>query len=1009
MGFSTDLHPTLRRVIAVALFAMIVITPAGANLSRSATLPPADFQNYAPSSAAVMPSVVLDGNPQNVQIRFSDPPLEESVTTMDGIPYAVIKLSGEGAMSQTGQPDLPQVSRLIMIGNTGNVEVEVVEQSFRERQVPYFVLPAQHEDSRSLDAFVPPSPAVYAADEWYPPTVATISQPATLRDARFVVVTVYPVQVNPARQQMRVYDNIEVRIANTGGMGVNEIRIHLTSVTPDFKKLYRMFENFEGSALDALPVVPGKCIFICDSLPQIVTQTQKLVDWKRRKGIDASLARLQYELGGATTATQIQTYIANQYSTSNGQLEFVGIVGDATTGTASTWSIPTFSSELDNLYGMMSSGPNPDPLPDIAVGRLSVRNLNQLANLVNKIISYESNPDVSDSEWFTRGWCAAHTDYAQSNITTLRYSENLLLQHGFTTVHFDTFPGDMVPDTLRNRLTEGLSVFNHRMSWINEMEPTVLTTTTCPPTRKLPFVLAITCATGSFTSETTLSEKWIRPVDDPVATEYRGAIGCVGMSGTATHTRYNNILNAGMMSGMYAYDVQTSGAALIAGKLELYRNYIVNHPDLVEDFCHYANLMGDPSVPIWRYTPNSPSVTAPSTVPVRTNNVAVSVQTDGQPLEGALVALVKGSETFARGYTNASGYINLPVTLATTGNLLMTITHEKLIPVFDTISVDSADASLSYAGMTVNDNNHGDGNGVLNPGEIVDLTIQLQNTGRNTAVTSISGTLSTPMPGITILGGTRGYPNIAVGATAGPTSAFTIQVGAVFENEPIPFHLTMTSSAGTQDIRFDLTPRAADVTYVSRTIADANNILDPGETNNMTVTFTNSGSRALTASCAGILRSLDSHVTVNDSTCVFGAVAAGANGTNSSDYFNVTADPWTRAGYIARMLLVVTDETGFRDSTEFTDTVGTAAATSPTGPDAYGYYAYDDTETQPAGAAATYDWIEIYNNGGTNLNFHDMAENGDASTTVALPFGFKFYGEVFDEITICSNGWLAFG
>jgi hypothetical protein len=80
------------------------------------------------------------------------------------------------------------------------------------------------------------------------------------------------------------------------------------------------------------------------------------------------------------------------------------------------------------------------------------------------------------------------------------------------------------------------------------------------------------------------------------------------------------------------------------------------------------------------------------------------------------------------------------------------------------------------------------------------------------------------------------------------------------------------------------------------------------------------------------------------------------------------------------MQLVVYDDNGFRDSTNFNLTIGTFTSTSPSGPDGYGYYAYDNTENQPAGCASTYSWIEIapfYGGSGTLLNMSDLAEDDD--------------------------------
>jgi len=111
---------------------------------------------------------------------------------------------------------------------------------------------------------------------------------------------------------------------------------------------------------------------------------------------------------------------------------------------------------------------------------------------------------------------------------------------------------------------------------------------------------------------------------------------------------------------------------------------------------------------------------------------------------------------------------------------------------------------FTFVSAEVNDSTGGDGDGVAEPGETVDITVTVMNDGTDTA-NSVSGTITTGNTYVTINTGTTGFGNIASGATGNGTFNVTVDGGCP-EPEAIGFDLAMTSSSKySQDIDFGIT------------------------------------------------------------------------------------------------------------------------------------------------------------------------------------------------------------
>ncbi len=90
------------------------------------------------------------------------------------------------------------------------------------------------------------------------------------------------------------------------------------------------------------------------------------------------------------------------------------------------------------------------------------------------------------------------------------------------------------------------------------------------------------------------------------------------------------------------------------------------------------NLFGDPAVMMHNWSPvRTMTVTHQSQIPVGPQDITIYVRVDGSPLESVLVCLWKGTEVYARGYTNAGGSVTLHINPTTVGSMLITCTRRN--------------------------------------------------------------------------------------------------------------------------------------------------------------------------------------------------------------------------------------------------------------------------------------------------------------------------------------------
>jgi hypothetical protein len=227
------------------------------------------------------------------------------------------------------------------------------------------------------------------------------------------------------------------------------------------------------------------------------------------------------------------------------------------------------------------------------------------------------------------------------------------------------------------------------------------------------------------------------------------------------------------------------------------------------------------------------------------------------------------------------------------------------------------------------------------------------------------------------------------------------------------FSLFIEDSAGNYNQNFSLAVNAGVLTYQSYSISDPvpggnnNGRLDPGESGKLFLMLQNSGSSDF-YDVQVKLRSSDQYVLITDSTGHFGRLQAGESKTNSTDPFALSINPQAFSGYRAAVRIVQFALGGtyeIIDSLNLVLTIGQGGQSSPTGPDGYGYFVYDNTDAN-SGRAPDYNWEEISTTGQT---IPEITNANDVITTMSLPFNFTYYGQSYNSISASSNGYLVMG
>ena len=563
---------------------------------------------------------------------------------------------------------------------------------------------------------------------------------------------------------------------------------------------------------------------------------QELADYRTRRGLPSQVRTLEWiesrTRHGIDRAETLRNFLVEAYELWG--LEWVLLGGDTDivpvrygrsavyAGTTDEFSPTdlyyacldgTWNDDGDHYWGEGGDGLNTpseaDIFPELYVGRAPVRNVLEAQLFVQKLKNFERpvRQDYQDKVVFLQevltpaNWDSGQTwgfDGAPVGETMIRNSLPVSLT---TTRLYDTYwlyPGSQRLSRAASlaRLDEGAGLVNHlghgyryNMS-VGDASIVNANADLLSNVDRTFLLLMANCAAAAFDYDC-LAEHYLR---NPAG----GAAGVIGAARSVSAI-LAMFYNEALIRQLFEHNQTRLGMLLNSARLERTGLAQGDNHDRQVHFCLAA--LGDPAMRIYNQPVRTTQVAHTDTLVAGPDTLAVQVWADSTPLADATVCAFKEGEVYSVAQTDSLGTAFLPITAQTAGLLLLNVVGANTVTVADTIHVLPAQpALLRFVQWTADDdtlgNSWGNGDGRLDAGETVELTLEMENTGGTTA-TNIIGQVSSNDPEITVVSGQVSIDALTAGEKQSASEVFTIHIQpAVADGRHVELPLQMSADGG---------------------------------------------------------------------------------------------------------------------------------------------------------------------------------------------------------------------
>ena len=910
---------------------------------------------------------------------------------------STLKIAEYATTAEPGKAELPVYSQLVSLPSKGNYVLTNLKYDYDEKILDYPVQQFGWEDGNEKDN------NFYQKDEWYPKEIITIGSPVIMRGYRFFQVSIAAVQYNPAKNLIRVLKDIDTEFTLDCKQNENPLINAKSRPSSSFSKIASEYitgveKNDIQETGSYLIIAPDACI----------STLEYLAEWKRKLGHEVVLTPLS-EIGDSPSAYEIKFYIQDAYDNWDISPEFVLLVGDVT----GNFIIPSFYVEgyaaqwdvSDHPYTLLEGD---DYFPDIFIGRFPIQSLMECATVVSKIIHYEgvfTDGDWYDSALMISGILAEEKsrDGMYSQYITKMNVRDKLLDFGFDNVDTFTYPYNIGTQQLITMIDGGYSFVNFRgygyyYYWDNgELILESDDISYLNNGYMLPMVTSITCGGGNFAAEGTyrcFGEAWLVA---GTTTAPKGAISFIGPSEPDTKTPWNNCNDMGIYQGITQEGLYRCGEMLLRGKMELYNNYPHNHAwggseDSDQFYFYVYNLIGDPGLQVWTDTPKNITLVCDDSIPDNQNYIIADIDVDDD-CSNFIVALTKDDSLITKGITDANGSVTLNTDFSP-GTYEITASKYGYLPKTNDLTVYS-DELLELININFLDDPLS--------GNTVEYEFTLYNPAADSAE-NISVQIVTNNAELTIITDSIFVPLIQ------SESYHTIQDLSFkiddkwLDGKEADMHVQVNYNLGEQTFMIPVEIHSPELVLSHFVVQNNECCLIQGQEDNVFIELTNTGSTE-TDFIHAVLTCTNDKATVSQAQSYYTTIASNGTGVNALPFCVLPHQILTGESALFEMQILKDDS--LVQNLQFSIPVGVISESSPTFSQ-YGYYAIESSDIGNFNAPV-FDWIELDPSmGGEGTLIEGVYITADGYiTNIDLPFDVVFFGRFYDEITICSEGWLS--